>query len=122
MAKAQRLFSHAILPPFPKQGLFVSYLLALAHSFSPKSIQEALVYSCQLLSMPHFPFPWEQDPWKWWWIMSLALPVMDCGMFVSPLNFYVEASIPEGMTQRGGAFGRELGLFEVMRVEPPGWN
>lgn len=91
MAKAQRLCSHAILPPFPKQALFVSYLLASAHSFSHKSIQEALVYSCQLLSKPRFPFHWEWDQWKRW-IMSLGLPVMDCGIFVSPWNFYVEAS------------------------------
>ena len=116
MAKAQCLCSHAILPPFPKQAFFVSYLLASAHSFS--EYPRSSVYSCQLLSMPHFPFHWEWDQWKQW-IMSLGLPVMDCGMFVSPLNFYVEASIPEGMTQRGG---RELGLFEVMRVEPPGWD
>ena len=78
------------------------------------------MYSCQLLSMPHFPSHWEWDQWKWW-IMSLGLPVMDC-MFVSPLNFSVEASIPEGIVQRGGAFGRELGLAEVTRVEPSGYN
>lgn len=42
VAKAQCLFSHAILHPLPRQCLLVARLPAFAHSFSNKSIQEAL--------------------------------------------------------------------------------
>jgi len=39
-------------------------------------------------------------------------------MFVSPSNSYVEALAPNVMVFGSGAFGRELGLDEVLRVGP----
>lgn len=39
-------------------------------------------------------------------------------MFVSPKNSYVEALTTKVMVFEDGAFGRQLGLNEVIRVRP----
>lgn len=51
--------------------------------------------------------------------METMAAAMD-GVFVSPLNSYVKALIPNVMVFGGGVFGRQLGLGEVMRWDPSG--
>lgn len=53
---------------------------------------------------------------KVWALLSLHV-------YVCPLpNSFAETLTHNGMVSEGGTSGRQLGLHEVMKVGPPGWE
>lgn len=55
------------------------------------------------------------DAYVYFHILTFAIDFM----FLSPQCFYIEALIHNVMVFRDEAFGRKLGLDEVIKVEPP---